>query len=32
MKAVVVKEPGGAEQLLFKDFSKPMPGKGGNIN
>ncbi|CAH0206468.1 Quinone oxidoreductase 1 [Peribacillus simplex] len=28
MKAVVVKEPGGAEQLLFKDFSKPMPGKG----
>ncbi|MDM5214191.1 NAD(P)H-quinone oxidoreductase [Peribacillus sp. NJ4] len=28
MKAVVVKEPGGAEQLLFKDFSKPMLGKG----
>ncbi|CAN7422143.1 NAD(P)H-quinone oxidoreductase [Peribacillus frigoritolerans] len=28
MKAVVVKEPGGAEQLLFKDFSKPVPGKG----
>ncbi len=28
MKAVVVKEPGGAEQLLLKDFSKPMPGKG----
>ncbi|WP_350300208.1 NAD(P)H-quinone oxidoreductase [Peribacillus frigoritolerans] len=28
MKAVVVKEPGGADQLLFKDFSKPMPGKG----
>ncbi|MDQ0880430.1 NAD(P)H-quinone oxidoreductase [Peribacillus sp. V2I11] len=28
MKAVVVKEPGGAEQLLFEDFSKPMPGKG----
>lgn len=29
MKAVVVKEPGGAEQLLFKKFSKPMPEKGG---
>jgi putative PIG3 family NAD(P)H quinone oxidoreductase len=28
MKAVVVKEPGGAEQLLLKDFSKPVPGKG----
>ncbi|MDP1419718.1 NAD(P)H-quinone oxidoreductase [Peribacillus simplex] len=28
MKAVVVKEPGGAEQLLFKGFLKPMPGKG----
>ncbi|WP_330502156.1 NAD(P)H-quinone oxidoreductase [Peribacillus frigoritolerans] len=28
MKAVVVKEPGGAEQLLFKDFSKPVLGKG----
>lgn len=27
MKAVVVKEPGGAEQLLFEDFSNPMPGK-----
>ncbi|MDM5310793.1 NAD(P)H-quinone oxidoreductase [Peribacillus frigoritolerans] len=24
----MVKEPGGAEQLLFKDFSKPVPGKG----
>ncbi|KOR77494.1 NADPH:quinone oxidoreductase [Bacillus sp. FJAT-21352] len=28
MKAVVVKEPGGAEQLLLKDFLKPVPGKG----
>ncbi|TKH11851.1 NAD(P)H-quinone oxidoreductase [Peribacillus simplex] len=28
MKAVVVKEPGGADQLRFKDFSKPMPGIG----